>query len=294
MSVIFGTAGAVELTRSSVGEVFASVVNPSDVNAAKDHFSFDFQAGMLLTGDQLEIKATDGGLLSFVDGWAYPDGKWYIHVDQVGSIRLYLEFADAVAGERAGQVNLAVPTRDIPIEVRVRNAIPRMLAEVTSFELNTSREAVDVTELGDEFREQHATLISGSGTLNCFFDYAHDRCGGGVSVGFEPELPIYLHQLLLRQQLGSGFHARLFVLTRGSGKESGDEVWYEFDALITNAGIAFEPTQPVRSTIQFVTTGEVKLLVKTRGSLLLQENSDRIALEVNQGSGFIELEQDDE
>ena len=294
MSVILGSSGAVELTRSSVGEVFASVVNPSDVNATKDHFSFDFQAGMLLTGDQLEIKATDGGLLSFVDGWAYPDGKWYIHVDQVGSIRLYLEFADAVAGERAGQVSLAVPTRNIPIEVRVRNAVPRMLAEVTSFELNTSREAVDVTELGDEFREQHATLISGSGTLNCFFDYAHDRCSGRVSAGFEPELPIYLHQLLLRQQLGSGFHARLFVLTRGSGKDSGDEVWYEFDGLITNAGIAFEPTQPVRSTIQFVTTGEVKLLVKTGGTLLMQEDSSYIRLERNQGAGFIELEQAEE
>jgi hypothetical protein len=291
MTVVLGSSGAVELTRSSVGEVFASVVNPSDVNPAKDHFSFDFQAGMLLTGDQLEIKATDGGLLSFVDGWAYPDGKWFIHVDQVGSIRLYAAFDDAVAGEKFGRVNLAAPTRDIPIEVRVRNAAPRMLAEVTSFELNTSREAVDVTELGEEFREQHATLISGSGTLNCFFDYAHRHCDG---VDTACELPIYLHQLLLRQQLGSGFHARLFVLTRGSGKDTNDEVWYEFDGLITNAGIAFEPTQPVRSTIQFVTTGEVKLLVKTRGSLLLQENSDRIALEVNQGSGFIDLEQDDE
>ena len=294
MSVIFGDAGAIELTRSSVDRAFTSVVNPSDVNAAKDHFSFDFQAGMLLTGDQLEIKATDGKLLDFVDGWSYPDGKWFINVDQVGSIRLYQDFGDALAGEKQGRAGLSVPSRDIPIEVRVRNALPRMLGRVTNFELNTSREAVDVTELGEEFREQHATLISGSGQLNCFFDYKHERCGGLIFDGFEPELPIYLHQLLLRQQLGSGFHARLFVLTRGSGHDSDDEVWYEFDGLITNAGIAFEPTQPVRSTIQFVTTGEVKLLVKTTGKLLMQEDSGYIRLERSQGAGFIELEQAEE
>ena len=275
-------------------EAFISVVNASDVNATKNHFSFDFQTGMLLTGDQLEIKATDGGLLDFVDGWSYPDGKWFINVDQVGSIRLYQEFDDALAGERQGLVDLSAPTRDIPIEVRVHNALPRMLGQVTSFELNTSREAVDVTELGEEFREQHATLISGSGQLSCFFDYKHQRCGGLVFAGFEPELPIYLHQLLLRQQLGSGFHAKLFVLTRGQGHDSDDEVWYEFDGLITNAGIAFEPTQPVRSTIQFVTTGEVKLLVKTTCKLLMQEDRGYIRLERNQGAGFVELEQADE
>ena len=294
MTVLLGSAGAIELTRSSVDEAFISVVNASDVNATKNHFSFDFQTGMLLTGDQLEIKATDGGLLDFVDGWNYPDGKWFINVDQVGSIRLYQEFDDALAGEKQGLVDLSAPARDIPIEVRVHNALPRMLGEVTSFELNTSREAVDVTELGEEFREQHATLISGSGQLSCFFDYKHQRCGGLVSAGFEPELPIYLHQLLLRQQLGSGFHARLFVLTRGQGYDGDDEVWYEFDGLITNAGIAFEPTQPVRSTIQFVTTGEVKLLVKTTGKLLMQEDRGYIRLERNQGAGFVGLEQADE
>jgi hypothetical protein len=87
MSVFLGCSGSVELTRSSIDEVFASVVNPSDVNAARNHFSFDFPVGVLLTGDQLEIKATDGGPLSFVAGWGFPDGKWFIHVDEVGSVR---------------------------------------------------------------------------------------------------------------------------------------------------------------------------------------------------------------
>ena len=295
MSVILGCAGYVELTRDSVDEVFKSEVNPSDVNGTKDHFSFDFPTGMLLTGDQLEIKTTDGSTLDFVTGWPHPDGLWFIHVDQVGAIKLYDDFGNAVAGERQGRIDLTVPTRDIPIEVKVKNAIPRMLAEVTSFELNTQRDAVDVSELGEEFRQQHGTMISGSGTINCFFDYRSDYCGAQrVSSDFEPEVPVYVHQLLLRQELGSEFHARLFVIGRGAGHDADDQVWYEFDALVTNVGLAFEPTQPLRSTIQFVSMGEIKLLVKTSSNYVLQEDYGLIRLERNQGDGFMELEQADE
>lgn len=295
MSVILGCSGYVELTRDSVDEVFTSAINPSDVNGAKNHFSFDFPAGMLLTGDQLEIKTTDGSTLDFVTGWPHPDGLWFIHVDQVGAIKLYNEFGDSTGGDPTGRVDLTAPTRNIPIQVRVKNAIPRMLGEVTSFELNTQRDAVDVSELGEEFRQQHGTMISGSGSISCFFDYQFDSCNGPrVSSGFEPEMSIYVHQLLLRQELGSEFHARLFVIGRGAGKDAGDEVWYEFDALVTNVGLAFEPTQPLRSTIQFVSTGEIKLLVKTSSQYLVQEDQGLIRLERNQGAGFVELEQAEE
>ena len=295
MTVLLGCAGRIDLTRKAITEAFTSVVNPSDVNAQRNHFSFDFPVGMLLTGDQVEIKATDGGLLSFVTGWPYRDGKWFIHVDQVGSIKLYEEFADAVSGEGDGRVDLSAPGRNIPIEVTVQNALERMMGEVTAYELNTSRDAVDVSEIGEEFRQQHATLISGSGSITCLFDYEHELCDGQrTSSGFEPELPVYLHQLLLRQELGSGFHAKCYVVSHGQGHDADDEVWYEFDGLITNAALAFEPTQPVRSTIQFVTTGEIKLLVKTSSNLILQEDYDRIRLERNQGAGFVALEQADD
>ena len=153
---------------------------------------------------------------------------------------------------------------------------------------------MDVSELGEEFHRQHATLISGSGSINCFFDYNHELCGKErISAGFEPELAIYMHQLILRQQLGSGFHARLFLITRGAGHDINDEVWYELDALVTNVAIAFSPGAPVKSRIQFVTTGEIKLRVKTVSNLLLQEDADRIRLERNQGAGFVELEQEE-
>jgi len=295
MAVFLGAAGRVELTRSSIDETFSSVVNSSDVNATKNRFSFDFSTGDLLTGDQLEIKATDDGLLDFVSGWAYPDGKWYIHVDFTGGIALYENFEDAVNGEVAGRVDLVEPTRNIPISVKVANNVGRCLGQVTSYELNTTRDAVDVTELGEEFRRQYDTVISGSGTLNCFFDYKNDPCavdGGDV---YAVEEVVYLHQLVLRQQLGSEFKAKLFLVQRGANpQELNDELWYEFDAIVANVGIAFEPTQQVRSTINFVATGPIELKVRTVTSYLVQEDGvSRLSLERNQGLGYLEVEQEE-
>ena len=58
-----------------------------------------------------------------------------------------------------------------------------------------------------------------------------------------------------------------------------DEVWYEFDAFVTNVGVVYQPEQVVESTIQFVTSGEIKLLTKTDSEqLLLQEDIGRIVL----------------
>ena len=294
MSVFLGAAGCVELTRSSIADVFTSVVNSSDVNPGRDKFSFDFAEGMLLTGDQLEIKATDGGLLDFVADWPHPDGKWFINVDPVGSIALYADFDQAVDGERPGRVELQLPSRDIPIEVRVANGIGRCLGDVTSFELNTERLAVDVTGLSDEFRQQVGTTMSGSGSVSCFFDYKNALCENGTySIGYEPEVSVYLHQLILRQQLGSQFHAKFFLVGRGEGHDGEDEIWQEFDAIVTNVAVAFEPTQPVRSTIEFVTTGEIKLRVRTASNYLIQEGDGRMALEYNQGQGCLEVEQQD-
>lgn len=289
MTVYLGTIGLVELTRSSIDETFDSVVNPSDVNDSRNRFSFDFASGQLLTGDQLEIKATDGGLLDFVAGWGYPDGKWYIHVDEVGGIALYENFQDAVNGDSANRTRLSLPSRDIPIEVRVANSTPRCLGQVTSYELNTARDAVDVTELGEEFHRQYATLISGNGTLNCFFDYRTDPCGlDGTDLSPIEEV-VYLHQLVLRQQLGSEFKARLSLVRAGAGQKATDELWYEFDAIVTNVGVAFEPAQPVRSTINFVATGPIVLKVGSPSIYLLQEQDakSRIGLERAQGDGFL-------
>lgn len=288
MTVFLGAAGYVELRRSTTAETFTSVVNPSDVNTAKNRFSFDFPSGMLLTGDRIEIKATDGGLLSFVatSGWgnnAQQDrGTWFVNIDELDGVRLYDTFYNALNGEATGRIDLITSNRDIPIEVKDVAANARILGRVTSYEFNNAREAVDVTELSDEFRRQHSGLISGSGSIQCFFDY---RSTVAASNGQPPELASYMHQLLLRQKLGGEFSAKLFVIGAGwgtAGQASDDDrLWFEFDAIITNAGVALQPDAAVQSKFDFVTTGAVKFKAATGGTpgYLVQEDMDFLLLE---------------
>lgn len=305
MAVLLGCQGQIELKRRQLDEIITSEVKQSDVNEVKDRFSFDFPLGALITGDQVEIKSTDGSLLSFISagGWptnqVYKDGVFYLFVDEVGAIRLYKTFDEAIAGEVAGRIHLVKPDRTIPISVKVRNNNIRILAQVKDFELNTERDAIDTTALSDEFRRQYSGLISGSGRLTCFFDYERRDCdsmsnidGAGVV-----EMPLYMHQLLLRTQTGSGFFAKLTLVGNGPKpggrvEDSDDEVWYEFDARLTNVGMAFEPMRPIESTIQFVTTGAIKLRTRFTSNYLLNENYGRIRQEANQ-SGFLEVEQQD-
>lgn len=300
MTVYLGDAGYVELRRASINTLFRSVVDPSDVNVGRARFSFDFPSEMLISGDMLEIRADPGFFLDFIspagwdDGQVHPDGIWFINVDQVGGIRLYDEFDSAINGEYAGRVPLLDIDISIPITVRVRDAIPRCVGQITSYELNTARDAVDVSSLSDEFREQFAGMISGSGQMAANFDYKLGLCQPGYETvdGWEPEMPLYLHQLLVRQQLGSGFNARFLVLARGNGYDENDEVWLEADGVLTNAAVSVAPTDIIRSSFQFVTTGPARWRVKTTTQYLLQESRDLLALERRQGRGFIEQEHD--
>ena len=305
MAVLLGCNGLVELKRTQVDEEFFGSVAVSDVNTDKDRFSFDFPSGMLITGDQIELKTTDGSLLSFVspNGWptnqVYKDGVFYLFVDEVGAIRLYRTFDEAISGEVSGRINLVNAGRTVPISVKVRNNNERILGQVKEFELNTEREAIDTTALSDEFRKQYSGIISGSGRITCFFDYERRDCDPmttGQSTGVM-EMPVYVHQLILRTRLGSEFSAKLTLVGNGPkpggrSEDNDDELWYEFDARLTNVGLAFDPTQPIESTIEFVTTGEIKLRTRYVSNYLTQENTDRIRQEANQ-SGFLEIDQQD-
>lgn len=302
MAVYLGENGCVELTRKSQDDLIVGTVARSDVNPSRGRFSFDFPPGLLITGDQIEMKTTDGGLLDFIgpDGWpsgvVYKDGLFYISVDEVGAVKLYHTFDDAVAGEATGRISLVDPGRSVPISVEVRNNNQRILAQVTSFELNTERDSLDISSLSDEFRRNVSGLISGSGRIECFFEYERRACDPMFGTNAEMEVPMYVNQLILRTKIGSEFFAR-FTLIRPGPKPYGrlgdndDTVWYESECRVTGVGLGFSPAEPIRCTIDFVTTGEIKLRTKYVSNYLLQEDSDRIRQEANQ-SGFLEVEQE--
>lgn len=285
MGIYLGQIGQIELTRKSGEGSQQSVINPSDVNAARNRFSFDFDEGTLITGDLLEISTTDGTNLDFVDatGWAdstvHPSGNWYAYIDELGGIKLYSTFAASLDGGATGVVPLTAIARDIPISVVVRDRDSRIVGEVTEYELNTSRETVDISVLGDEYRQQYSSLITGSGRLTAHWDYTNNK--GYESVN-------YLMQLVLRTEIGSLFHGKFYIKAEDTTAQTGsfdatqvnDSLWWEFDALVTAAAVNFTPDNIIYGTIDFVATGPIKLRVSTRvDRYLLQEDTGKLELE---------------
>lgn len=293
MSVYLGSYGLVELRRSSELAEKTSVINSGDINVSRRRFSFDFDAGFLNNGDQIEIKSTNGANLAFVDpsGWVVNAvqnaGHWYINVDELGGIRLYDTFDKAIEGLQSQAIPLVAIVTDIPISVRITNLVPHILAQCSYFELNTTRETVDTTALGEEFRSQYSSLISGSGQFRAYWEYlpSYSKAAAGES-------PHYLLQLAVRTEVGSKFGAKFYLKV---GSESGtkttidDEIWYEIDGVITQAGVNFSPDNAVEITADFVTTGPIRLLAKTVPSdKVLQENADDIRLEQNSSASLLQ------
>jgi len=296
MGIYLGTVGNIELTRESLEGSKQSVVNPSDVNANKNRFSFDFDTSFLISGDLVEFATTDGTNLDFVSasGWAnstvQPSGNWYVYVDELGGIKLYTTFDDSLDGGTRGLVPLTVITRDIPIRVSIRDRDSRLLAAVTDYELNTNRETVDITTLSDEHRQQYSSLISGSGRLTAQWDYTTEG---------NTEPVHYLMQLVLRTEIGSSFRGKFYIKYPNTGPEAGifaasqynDSLWWEFDALVTASAVSFAADSVVVGTIDFVATGPIRLKAQTLPQrYLLQEDDGKIELEQTTDS-YILLEE---
>jgi hypothetical protein len=293
MAIYLGNAGNIELTRQSLETSRDSVVNPGDVNATLNRFSFDFDEGFLVSGDFVELTTTDGTDLDFIDstGWlnntVQNSGNWYVFIDDVGGIKLYNTFDNSVAGGVTGIVDLVAIDRDIPIRVVVRSRDARLLACITDYELNTNREAVDVTALSDQHRQQYSGLISGSGRLTAQWDYVSPS---------NQETVHYLMQLVLRTEIGSSFNAKFYIKSSGvdpaagtfSPGQTNDALWWEFNGVVTSSATSFAPGSIVVSSIDFITTGPIAIRTRTQaeGDLLL-ENGDLLVLEQNNAAPLL-------
>ena len=273
MGVYLGNIGSIELTRKSLEGNKESLVNPSDVNAFRDRFSFDFEEGLLVSGDLVELTTTDGTNLDFIDasGWdnntVQSSGNWYVFVDELGGIRLYDNFDDSLEGSSPGLISLVAIARNIPISLTVRDRDTRLLASITDYELNTNRETVDITALSEQYRQQYSSLITGSGRITAQWDYVNNKNEEPVN---------YLMQLVLRTEIGSGFHAKFYIKSQNTdaaggqffGRQINDSLWWEFDALVTSSATSFAPSNVIVSTIDFVATGPIKLRARTTLSLI--------------------------
>jgi hypothetical protein len=280
MSIYFGSTGFIELKRDALNSDISTSLDPADVNTTKKRFSVDKADGSLITGDQIEIETTDGSNLELLSGHSFPDLRKYIHIDDMGGIRLYNTFASALAGEVADALTLTAPSSTKNILIRTRNTRFRPLAKITEFEITTTRDTVDITNLGEEFRKQYENgLISGQGTIQTIWQHRNFQ---NDTPGFaSPEFPVYLSQLLVRMQQGADFEGRFYIYHDPT--QSTNSVWYQSMCVVTNVAINVPASGLVEARIEFITNGLIKLHNGVPPSFLLLESSDRILQEDGNG-----------
>ena len=276
MSIYFGSTGFIELKRDALNSVLGTSLDPADVNTAKKRFSVDNVSGSLITGDQVEIETVDGSNLELLSGHDFPDLRKYIHIDDMGGIKLYNNFATALAGEVTDALTLTAPSSTKNILIRTRNTRFRPLAKITEFEITTSRDTVDVTNLGQEFRQQYENgLISGQGTIQTIWQHRNFQ---NDTPGYaSPEFPVYLSQLLVRMQQGADFEGRFYIYNDPS--QTTNSVWYQSMCVVTNVAVNVPASGLIEARIEFVTNGEIRLHNGVPPSFLLLESSDKILQE---------------
>tara|TARA_B100000965_G_scaffold400671_1_gene423035 strand:- start:892 stop:1758 length:867 start_codon:yes stop_codon:yes gene_type:complete len=285
VAIYFGSNGLVELKRDTMSSGLVTTLDPNDVNVTKRRFSVDFQTSSLITGDQVDIATVDGTALELCDGHSYSGIRRYIHVDEVGGIRLFTSFALALDGKQSDATVLTVPSEGKQIRITTRNNRYRCLANIKDFEITTSRETVDLTNLGDEFKSQFDRgLISGQGSLNCLWQHQYLMCDPNYTTN-APEFPSYLAQLILRMEQGADFKGQFYIYYNGSADSN--SIWYEADCLVSNVAVSVQVEGVISTKIDFVTSGPFQLrsglpqqsLLQDTGDFILQEDGSKLSLE---------------
>ena len=272
MAFYLGNHGNLRLRRGSkfeLGKVSASV-GPDDINTSLNRIGFEDAVDNLITGDRVILSTTDASGLDFIPG-ASNDYAAFINVNAVGGLRLYPTFADAINNQRSSEIALEGFTgAALAVDITVRDVRYNVLGNVTSYEFNTSREAIDVTSLSDKYKQQYnAGLLSGTGRIECMFDYTT------TSVD---EPPVVMLQTIQRLDLGCDFDLALY-LTDQEVDPNVTSCFYLTTAITTNTGISVQAGGLINCTIDFVTTGEIKLVIGRAADYILKEDDDRIQVE---------------
>jgi len=290
MSIYFGNTGLIELKRKADHAAYPSM-EPADVSVPKRRFTTSIEANQVfIIGDEIEIKRTDQNEdksfknLQLVKDHDYPDWKGFISIDELGGIRLYNKFSDAITSKRTTALELVEPTETQNLRIKTRNTAWRCLARVKNFDFTTEREQINTTVLKENFRTQYdAGLISGQGTLDCFWEHKPSLCENGYGNINLTEFPVYLAQLCIRLVQGADFWGRFFIY-KGDQANNVQSVWYEADCIVNDCTVNVPADGVVEASINFLTSGKVSLrtgyppleLLNEDGSLVLQEDTDPI------------------
>ena len=305
MTVYLGSHGTIELQRTS-GTPVVTRLSPDDVSVDARRFSFSDREiyGEFINGDQIDLERIDddGNIssdnLDLIAGHDFPDWRGFIYINPLGGMRLYDRFEDAITGTVDNALELVEPSSKQRLKLTTRNSNFSHLAQIKGYELTTERETVDITQLGEQFRQQYeAGLISGQGSIDCFWDFQAGVCDPDGCCDPGAEFPNYLAQLCIRLTQGADFIGRFFVY-RPDVPELEDyryskaSVWYESECLVTNATVTVEAGGVIESRIDFVTTKQIKLLTGIPPSFLLLETGTEKVLQEDSVS-FVGISESD-
>jgi hypothetical protein len=276
MTVYLGDSGGIELQRTA-GQAADMTLLDGDVSVDKRRFSpqEDF-LGTFIAGDQVDIATKDGSNLHFIDGHAFPDWRGFIFIDALGGLRLYDSFEKALTGRLQDAVELIDWPARQELTMRTRSDTFTPLGKVTAYDFTTERNTINTTILGSQFVQQYeAGLIQGQGSINCFWEHRYLPCGPDVCPG-GVEFAAYLAQLCIRITQGADFFGRFFVYR--DQDPSNNSVWYEAECIVTSATVSVDADQAITSTIDFVTTGQFRLMTGVPPAYLLQEDGVSLVL----------------
>ena len=279
MAFYLGKHGNVRLRRGTdafIGSISASI-SPDDINTILERVGVDSATDNLFTGDRVDITTEDSRGLAFIPASNWSTGaientfSAFVNVNAAGGLRLFSSFEDSINNTRANEIDLQAFTGDsIDATISVRDVRFNILGNVSRYEFNTSRDSVDLTTLSDKYKQQHsAGLISGSGRIECAFDY---------TTGSTEESPMIMLQIIQRLDLGCAFDIALY-LTDKEVVPTVPNIFYQTTAVTTSTGITVEAGGLVSCTIDFVTTEEIKLIIGKPSEYILKEDDDRIRVE---------------
>ena len=277
MTYFLGNVGNVRLRRNSEN-ILSSIVKDADTIPVLNRIGIEGAIDNLLTGDKVTVSTSDTRGLVFLPVNSWVDGEGvtfrtfsaFINVNAAGGVRFFPTFQAAINNVRAQEYTIQNFGGDpLPLQIQVRDISANVLGDVTSYEFNTDREALETTALSDKFKRMYsAGLISGSGKIDCLFN--------NVSSGVK-ETPLLALQLINRVDVGSEFDC-LLSITDSDNDPSQLDIFYEFTAMVTRSGLQVSASELITCSIDFVTTGEIKLLVGRPSGYVLKEDDDRIAL----------------
>jgi hypothetical protein len=297
MTVFVGHYGEIELRRIGSSNTLDLDVSVSDLSTSRQRFTLgagngqDIPFGTITTGDRVKITTSDARGLPFrfyrnAANTTYIDNpsagvlplEFYANVDAMGAIRMYRNFADAIAnpGSRYLAIPLAKPASSPSWKTRV-NLLPgsyNTLGQVEGFQISTDRETVDTTALGNKYKDFSSSAISGSGSVDCLFSFKNV---------LGQEIPLALSQLIQKIEIGSKFAGKFYILKPGLPQPPGytvtEGVYYEVNGILTKSALTLRADELVECSFDFITSGEFKLRVGETPVELTTENNVSIGEE---------------